>query len=212
MRAAVAAPSRADRAPVACGRDRARPVLPGSSMSLAGRLLVATPLIADPTFERTVVLLLAHGRDGAFGVVLNRPSDTAVGEVVPDWSASTAAPGVLFLGGPVGRDSLVALGRCSEREVPVEARIFADCAAVDLERTPGDGGPDWDQIRVFAGSAGWAPGQLEDELAEGAWWLVDADPGDVTTSDPDRQWSAVLRRQRGEVAWFANHPDDPSAN
>lgn len=181
-------------------------------MSNAGRLLVATPLIADPTFERTVVLLLAHGRDGAFGVVLNRPSDTAVGEVVPDWSVCTAAPGVVFLGGPVGRDSLVALGRSAWVGASTEARIFADCAAVDLDVVPGDGDPRWDEIRVFAGSAGWAPGQLEDELAEGAWWLVDAEPGDVTTSDPSGQWSAVLRRQRGEVAWFANHPEDPSAN
>ena len=181
-------------------------------MSHAGRLLVATPLIADPTFERTVVLLLAHGRDGAFGVVLNRPSDTAVGEVAPDWSRHTAAPGVVFLGGPVGRDSLVALGRSAWVGAQTEARIFADCAAVDLEVAPGEGGPAWDEIRVFAGSAGWAPGQLEDELAEGAWWAVDAEPADVTTSDPDHQWSAVLRRQRGEVAWFANHPEDPSAN
>jgi putative transcriptional regulator len=65
---------------------------------------------------------------------------------------------------------------------------------------------------MFAGSAGWAPRQLEDELAEGAWWVVDAEPADVTDSDPDRLWSRVLRRQRGEVAWFANHPEDPSAN
>lgn len=181
-------------------------------MSHAGRLLVATPLIADPTFERTVVLLLAHGPEGAFGVVLNRPTDAPVGEVVPDWAPRCAAPGVVFLGGPVGRDSLLALGRSPSVGAGTASRIFADCAAVDLERVPGDEGMPWDQIRVFAGTAGWAPRQLEDELAEGAWWLVDADPTDVTTSDPDHQWPSVLRRQRGEVAWFANHPEDPSAN
>jgi len=181
-------------------------------MSYAGRLLVATPLIADPTFERTVVLLVAHGAEGAFGVVLNRPTDTPVADVVPGWARHAAAPGVVFLGGPVSRDSLVALGRSAAVGAHTEARIFADCAAVDLGAPPEDGGPPWDGIRLFAGSAGWAPRQLEDELAEGAWWLVDADPADVTSSDPDRQWSTVLRRQRGEVAWFANHPEDPSAN
>jgi putative transcriptional regulator len=181
-------------------------------VSHASRLLVATPLIADPTFERTVVLLLAHGPDGAFGIVLNRPSDTAVDEVAPAWSGHAAAPGVLFLGGPVGRDSLVALGRSGAVGVRSEARIIGDCAAVYLEALPGEGGPEWDRIRMFAGSAGWAPRQLEDELAEGAWWVVDAEPADVTDSDPDRLWSRVLRRQRGEVAWFANHPEDPSAN
>lgn len=181
-------------------------------MSHAGRLLVATPLIADPTFERTVVLLLAHGRDGAFGVVLNRPTDTPVGEVAPDWSRHAAAPGVVFLGGPVGRDSLVALGRSALVGAHTENRIFGDCAAIDLELHPDDTAGSWDEVRLFAGSAGWAPGQLDDELAEGAWWLADADPADVMTTDPDHQWSGVLRRQRGEVAWFANHPEDPSAN
>ena len=181
-------------------------------MSHAGRLLVATPLIADPTFERTVVLLLAHGPDGAFGVVLNRPSDTSIGEVAPDWSPHAAAPGVLVLGGPVGRDSLVALGRSAAVGAHTEARIVGDCAAVDLGALPEQGGLPWDHVRLFAGSAGWAPRQLEDELGEGAWWLVDAEPADAVTSDPAHQWSAVLRRQRGEVAWFANHPEDPSAN
>lgn len=67
-------------------------------------------------------------------------------------------------------------------------------------------------MRLFAGSAGWAPGQLDDELEEGAWWVLDAEAGDISTSQPDRLWGEVLRRQHGEVAWFANHPDDPSAN
>lgn len=181
-------------------------------MSHVGRLLVATPLIADPTFERTVVLLLAHGPDGAFGVVLNRPSDTAVVEVAPAWADLAAAPGVVFVGGPVGQDALVALGRCPGGGVPPEARVLGDCGAVDLELHPGDGGPAWDEVRLFAGSAGWAPRQLEDELAEGAWWVVDGLPSDVVVADPDRLWAQVLRRQRGEVAWFANHPEDPSAN
>ncbi|MCU1370880.1 MAG: hypothetical protein JWO77_2074 [Ilumatobacteraceae bacterium] len=180
-------------------------------MSHAGRLLVATPLIADPSFERTVVLLLAHGPDGAFGIVLNRPSDTPVDEVAPAWSDRAAAPGVVFVGGPVGRDSLIALGRSPLVGAHTDARIVGDCAAVDLDAPP-EGGPPWAGVRIFAGSAGWAPRQLEDELAEGAWWAVDADAADVVTSDPSGQWPAVLRRQRGEVAWFANHPEDPSEN
>jgi putative transcriptional regulator len=181
-------------------------------VTLAGRLLVATPLINDPSFERTVVLLLAHGPDGAFGVVLNRPSDTPVAEVAPDWADRAAAPGVVFLGGPVGRGSLVALGRSPLVGAHTEARVIGDCAAVDLDEPPGHGPVDWAQIRIFAGSAGWAPRQLEDELDEGAWWVVDADAADVHASDPSGQWPEVLRRQRGEVAWFANHPEDPSAN
>ena len=98
---------------------------------------MATPLIADPTFERTVVLLLAHGASGAFGVVLNRPSETLIDAVVPDWGALAAAPGVVFVGGPVSPDSLVALGR--SQLVPAGDRIVDDCAAVNLTHPPGHG-------------------------------------------------------------------------
>lgn len=181
-------------------------------MSYAGRLLVATPLIADPTFERTVVLLVAHGAQGSFGLVLNRPTDTAIDEVAPAWSSAAAAPGVVFIGGPVGQDSLIGLGRSALVGAHTDTRIVGDCALVDLDAPPGAGAADWDEVRLFAGSAGWGPRQLDDEIAEGAWWVVDALPGDVVDSDPVHQWAAVLRRQRGEVAWFANHPDDPSAN
>jgi putative transcriptional regulator len=181
-------------------------------MRHAGRLLVATPLIADPGFERTVVLLLAHGPQGAFGVVLNRPTETGVDEVAPDWAGSAAAPGVLFMGGPVGRDSLLALGRSPTLDPDSADIIVGDCAPVDLKHPPEVGGPPWTGVRLFAGSAGWGPGQLEDELAEGAWWPVAAEAADIVSTDPDRLWSTVLRRQPGEVAWFANHPEDPSAN
>ena len=68
------------------------------------------------------------------------------------------------------------------------------------------------EVRLFAGSAGWTTGQLEDELAEGAWWLVDVAADDVFSAEPLGLWSRVLRRQRGPLAWFANHPGDPSVN
>jgi putative transcriptional regulator len=181
-------------------------------VSHAGRLLVATPLIADPNFERTVVLLLAHGPQGAFGVVLNRPSDTRADAVAPEWADDAASPAVVFVGGPVGPESILALGRSIRLVESGGDVIVGDCGPVDLRHPPATGGFAWDRIRLFAGSAGWAPGQLEDELAEGAWWGVDADPGDITCADPDGMWSRVLRRHGGDVAWFANYPGDPSAN
>jgi putative transcriptional regulator len=181
-------------------------------VSQVGRLLVATPLIADPNFERTVVLLLAHGAEGAFGVVLNRPSDTRVDEVAPAWTPAAAAPGVVFVGGPVGRDAVLGLGRSPLLGPDDEASLIGDCGTVDLHAEPDEGPTPWSTVRLFAGSAGWAAGQLEDELSEGAWWALPAEPGDVTTADPEHLWARVLRRQRGELAWFANHPDDPSSN
>lgn len=181
-------------------------------MSHAGRLLVATPLIADPNFERSVVLLLAHGPQGAFGVVLNRPTDTRVAEVAPEWAGTASAPAVVFLGGPVGRDSVLGLGRSAWAEAEGSDLVVGDCGPVDLARPPDGSSTAWLGVRLFAGSAGWAGGQLEDELREGAWWTVDAQADDALCEDPDGLWTAVLRRQGGEVAWFANHPQDPTAN
>ncbi|MCU1497746.1 MAG: hypothetical protein JWM47_1699 [Acidimicrobiales bacterium] len=181
-------------------------------MSQAGRLLLATPLIGDPNFERTVILLLAHGRDGAFGVVINRPSETAVHQVAEEWAAHVTAPGVVFVGGPVGADAVVGLARCGDDPGPTFGRLVGDVGTVDLHAAPLAGERPWLGLRLFAGSAGWAPGQLEDEVGEGAWWVVDALVEDVLTSDPSGLWVRVLRRQPGQVAWFANHPSDPTAN
>lgn len=181
-------------------------------MSQAGRLLVATPLIGDPNFDRTVILLLAHGADGAFGVVINRPSETAVDEVAEEWAAHASAPAVVFVGGPVGSDAVVGLARSGTEPEATFGRLVGDVGTIDLHAPPPDGHRPWQGLRLFAGSAGWAPGQLEDELAEGAWWAVDARADDVLTSDPSGLWVRVLRRQPGQVAWFANHPVDPTAN
>ncbi len=181
-------------------------------MGHAGRLLVATPLIGDPTFERTVVLLLAHGDEGAFGLVVNRPSDTSVLEVAAPWADRAAAPGVVFVGGPVTRDTVIGVAALGPVAGPGYSPVVGGIGTVDLNEPPGAVHHDGPGVRLFAGSAGWAPGQLEDEIREGAWWPVDAEPGDPFAGDPAGLWAAVLRRQPGQVAWFANCPTDPSAN
>ena len=162
-------------------------------ISHAGRLLVATPLIDEDTFRATVIHLLAHSEEGAFGVVLNRPSDTPAEEVLVGWGARAAAPGVVFVGGPVDTDTVVGLG---------------EDGSVDLHRDPDDAPDAPTEVRLFAGQAGWGPGQLEAELGQRAWWVTDAEPGDLLTRDPAALWSRVLRRQPGLTAWFANYPDD----
>jgi putative transcriptional regulator len=173
---------------------------------------VATPLIADPTFERSVVLLLAHGDEGAFGVVLNRPSETAAVDLVPDWAGLVSAPGMVFVGGPVGRDAVIGIAGRRTEGPRGYTPIVGDLGTVDLHDPPDVLDDAWEGVRLFAGSAGWSAGQLEDEVLEGAWWPVDAEPSDVFSADPDGLWARVLRRQPGQMAWFANCPEDPSAN
>ncbi len=180
----------------------------------AGRLLVATPLIGDPHFERSVVLLLTHGDEGAFGLILNRPSDTAAEDVVDGWDGHMSPPDRLFVGGPVGPDAVIGIGRPADDDCDLDgfSPLVDGLGSVDLGRPPrGDVAP-FGQLRLFAGSSGWAPGQLEDEMREGAWWLVPALPEDALTDDPEGLWRRVVRRQPGTTGWFANCPLNPSAN
>lgn len=187
--------------------------------SLTGRLLVATPKLADPNFDRAVVLLLDHDAEGSLGVVLNRPTPVGVGDVLQHWAALAGLPRVVFQGGPVSLDSALALavvpGEARSGE-PVELlgwrRVHGAIGLVDLEAPPELFAAELGSLRIFAGYSGWGPGQLERELVDGAWYVVDSEPGDVSAPDPERLWRAVLRRQRNELAMVATYPDDPSLN
>jgi putative transcriptional regulator len=186
---------------------------PMSSVSHAGRLLVATAVIGDPNFERTVVLLLDHDADGALGVVLNRPSQLSARDVLPGWSDLTVAPGVVFAGGPVEQEGIIGLGRRSEHDQSAPFQVtVGTIGVVDLSIEPLDAVGAVEGIRLFAGYASWGPGQLESELLGDAWWIVDADPADPLTADPDELWASVLARQPEPLRRWSTLPLDPSWN
>lgn len=180
----------------------------------SGRLLVATPSIGDPNFERTVVLVLEHDPEGTLGVVLNRPSPVEVSEVLPSWAGLLAAPTVLFEGGPVQREAVVAVARRSPAaESPAAYRAITDAlGVVDLTADPVDLVGDVVGMRCFAGYAGWTGGQLVAEIRSGGWWVVEGEADDVVGRDPSGLWRRVLARQAGERSWFAAYPDDPAVN
>jgi len=183
-------------------------------VNLTGQLLLATPALREPTFHRTVILMLDHGDDGGLGVVLNRPMDVDVAAVLPPWQPWTTAPGVLFQGGPVALDSALGLvGVPGEGHEPPGVRLInGSLGLVDLDTDPTDVVQALSGLRVFAGYAGWSPGQLEGEIEEGAWYVVDAEPRDAFTDDPEGLWRAVLRRQGGDLAMVATYPEDPTLN
>jgi putative transcriptional regulator len=188
---------------------------------LIGRLLVATPVMQDPNFDHTVILVLEHGREGSLGVVLNRPTDADVFDAVPRWESLAAEPAVIFVGGPVAPTAAICLARAGAPEhAPVWQEtgdtgwrpLFHGLGTVDLERDPEDLATPVEKVRVFAGYAGWGSGQLDDEIDEGAWFVLDALPSDALCADPTTLWEAVLRRQGGQFALVANFPPDPSLN
>lgn len=209
-----------------------------------GRLLVATPMMGDPNFDRTVVVVLEHDEDGTLGLVLNRPTAVPVAEVVAPWAAVAehAPPAVVFAGGPVSPQVAVGLARMPVGTVSSVTSVVGDVQVVDLSTAPpgsgagglpgsgagaqpGDGGGDRPgepasvghdpadtAVRVFAGYAGWGPGQLHDELTAGAWFVVDAWAEDIIGKDPEGLWRRVLRRQPGSLRLLATFPADPADN
>lgn len=183
------------------------------SNSLAGHLLVATPMLRESTFEATVILLLSHDGDGALGVILNQATDVPVSRLLPAWGPLASEPDVIFNGGPVGRDSALALVRLGVGEEPLGVRrVHADVGVVDLD-TPVEVVEEAVLgLRVFAGYAGWDSGQLESEIEEGSWYVVDAETTDAFRPDVETLWRLVLRRQGGDLALVSTFPDDPSLN
>jgi len=180
-----------------------------------GRLLVATPPLDDPNFDRTVVYVLEHHDEGALGVVINRPTDEELEEPLDRWDDLQGEPASVFLGGPVEPDALIALAlandpvtQTTDELSPVSGRV----ASADLTTDPAFVAGRVSAVRIFRGYAGWGPGQLEGEIEAGAWLVLDAEPDDVFDSAPDGLWRSVLRRQGGRLAWLASAPDDLSAN
>lgn len=191
-----------------------------------GKLLVAAPGMTDPRFDKTVVLLLDHDTDGALGVVLNRPTAVGVDEVLPGWNSVVSAPDVVFDGGPVATDSALGVAQVAGNVEPVGFRTMFGGAEhepygpmigrriglVDLDTPIELLTGALACLRVFAGYAGWAGGQLEDELGAGGWFVVDTRPEDISALAPANLWRTVLRRQPGELALMSTYPRDPALN
>ena len=162
--------------------------------SLSGQLLIAAPQLSD-YFRRTVVLVLDHSDEGAMGLVLNRPTETTVAEAVPDLADVAGQDALIHAGGPVQPTAVLALTETGG----VPSLIDAD------ELNEGTG-----RVRVFAGYAGWAPGQLDSELEQEAWITLEATPGDAFAEGDI--WPDLLQRKGGTYALMATMPVDPTLN
>lgn len=173
---------------------------------------MATPPLADPNFDRTVIYMLEHTGDGAVGVVINRPSAARTPEALVRWETRLSEPANLFDGGPVELDALIALARIDGSSGEAWSSVVGDLGSLDLAQDPALVAEEIVGLRVFRGYSGWGPGQLDDELTEGAWMVLPSERDDVFARDPDELWRSVIRRQGGRIAWIANAPDDLSAN
>jgi putative transcriptional regulator len=179
--------------------------------SLRGKLLVASPALLDPNFSRTVVLIAEHGEDGAMGIVLNRTSDMEVGEAATPLAGLVEPGEPVYSGGPVQPSAVMIVAEFDDADAAaalVVERVGFVSADADFD-TLGDAVR---RVRVFAGMAGWGPGQLEAELERDDWIVEPAAADDVFAADPDALWSTVLERKGGQYALVARMPPDPSLN
>ena len=203
----------------ATGRRRA-PAVPALTIGCLddvrpGSLLVAMPALSDPTFAGTVIYVLDHSDTGTLGVVLGRPSQVEIRDVLPGWCDLAVAPEVFHVGGPCETDTALCLAvapaAVGAEEGPLR-RVAGDVYLVDLDSDPADL-DELSGLRVFAGYAGWSPGQLAGEMAEGAWACVPGMSADVLSrvSGPEL-WRTVMGRQTGRLAVLSTAPPDPSVN
>ena len=173
------------------------------------------PALSDPTFAGTVVYVLDHSDSGTLGVVLGRPSQVEIRDVLPGWCDLAVEPCVFHVGGPCETDTALCLA-VGPGDLPAEdsglRRVAGDVHLVDLDSDPEDL-PALTGLRVFAGYAGWSSGQLAGEIVEGAWACVPGRPEDVlsTSAGPDL-WRAVMGRQTGRLAVLSTAPADPTGN
>ena len=205
--------------PVA-GRRRA-PAVPALTIGCLddvrpGSLLVAMPALTDPTFAGTVVYVLDHSDSGTLGVVLGRPSQVEIRDVLPGWCDLAVAPGVFHVGGPCETDTALCLATSpaavAEGDSPLR-QVADGVYLVDLDSDPDDLQEEVTGLRVFAGYAGWSPGQLAGEIAEGAWACVPGRSDDVLSqASGPRLWREVMGRQTGRLAVLSTAPADPSVN
>src|SRR4051794_11491832 len=176
--------------------------------SLRGSLLIAGPQLQDPNFRRTVVLIADHGDEGAMGVILNRPSGMDVSNAAPELEDYVEPDMPIFAGGPVQPSSGVVLAEITEADEP----IFDDVVLVPGLNELADVIDGAGRVRIFAGYAGWGPGQLEDEVERDDWIVEPARPDDVYSERPETLWESVLERKGGQFALVARMPEDPSLN
>jgi putative transcriptional regulator len=186
--------------------DSAAPLEPGT-------LLISAPMMQDPNFRRTVVLICEHQPgEGTFGLTLNRELDLQLGDALDDFVAYNPS---LYLGGPVQRETLHYLHTRPDDipgGVPLPGNVVWGGNFEAVQQLARSGDASADDLRFFLGYAGWGPGQLEAELDEEAWIPAAQAPDLLFDTEPDALWRTLLRRMGGEYAVLANFPDDPRMN
>jgi len=178
----------------------------------SGLLLIATPALKDPNFEKSVILLSAHGKDeGALGVVINRPLDRTLGEFVDEFRFTPLGEIPVYVGGPVQQNQLILAG-WQWSESYKDFRLYFGISREKATELLTEGGPHV-EVRGYLGYAGWTQGQLEDEIRQQAWYQSPVDPVCILEShSPLAMWQKMVGRFNHGLDGLIEIPEDPSLN
>jgi putative transcriptional regulator len=183
----------------------------GGVESLRGKCLIASPTLLDANFARSVVLIAEHNEDGAMGLILNRPTEAVVEEAVEELAGVVEPGEQVFVGGPVQEQAVMVLAEFDDPD-QAAAVVIDDVGFLPADAALEDISGHTRRARVFAGHAGWGPGQLDAELDEGSWIIGDPEADDVFSGEPSELWAGALARKGGPYALLARMPSDPSVN
>jgi putative transcriptional regulator len=173
---------------------------------LGGNFLISDFDLADPNFYRSVVLMIAHDEQGAFGLVVNRPSPYTFGELIDGVEESPAAAIPVYIGGPVQQNALFSMHESFAEEdstggarQPAEGVTFepTTTALVEYLKSRWAALPEAERptVRMYAGYSGWGPGQLENELKADSWLVLKATKQVIFDPDPQALWAQALARK-----------------
>ena len=179
-----------------------------------GIFLIATPSLRDPNFRQSVILLCEHGAEGALGVVVNRPTEINITEVLPQIPVIEGQRHKVFSGGPVQRNNMLILFRLLEEPSDthqVVDGVYLGGNVQTLERILEKPSAN-ESFRAFMGYSGWAPGQLENEMQTGSWLTMPANHSLLFEKDPSNLWAETLQALDTNYQIYSDMPVDPTMN
>ncbi len=177
-----------------------------------GRLLLSEPYLADPNFERTVILLTEHNDEGSVGFILNKPSESRLNEVMEDVKGLDAQ---IFIGGPVQQDTLHFIHRFSDLEdaIELENGLYWGGNFEQLLSQADTGKLSLTEIKFFLGYSGWSTDQLDDELKLNSWIVSDRLSHElIFETSPEQMWKRAMQELGGRFSVYSNYPADPRMN
>jgi putative transcriptional regulator len=193
-----------------------KPDIPTRAMAsekfLKGQLLLDSGQLRGSFFQRTVVLICQHDAEGAFGLVLNRAAGTNAGDMIVADLPERLKTSPLFLGGPVQPSALSFL--LTDAFIP-DANIMPNLSlghSLDALMEAGESFSSARKVKMFAGYAGWSPGQLEDEIQRDAWLTHPASLELIFEAGPNELWQRILRQKGWQYRLLAQMPEDLSLN